>query len=50
LIASRPTKFLATSSAAAAALFADGGELICDLTTASGATEHRLDDAALDIK
>ena len=34
-VASRLMKFCKTSSAAVAAPFADGGELICDLTTAS---------------
>ena len=48
LTVSRLTKFYRTSSAAAAALSADGGELIYGQTTASSRrqAERRLDDAA----
>jgi hypothetical protein len=42
LIASRPKKFCKTSSAAAGARSVDGGELICDLTTASSRLRGRV--------
>jgi hypothetical protein len=48
LIYFRPTKFLGTASAAAVALFVDGGGPICE--AAGGAAECRLNDAALDNK